>query len=110
MQRFVKQSLVVTATTWFLSALVLLVAQGRIFPHALAASPFAKLMGDSSFILSLPGVMVAVAIWGYNSSRTALSDVLIVAVNGTLYAMPIIVLLAVVRHWRESGGVRKPSA
>ena len=106
MQRFVKQSLAATATTLLLSALALLFAQGRLFPQAFVDSRLAKPLGDSGFILSLPGLMVAVAIWGYSSGRTLLSDTLIIAVNGALYAVPLILFLAALRHWRSGTGRR----
>src|SRR5579859_5453509 len=109
MQRFVKQSLAATATSLLLSALALLFAQGRLFPQAFADSRLARPIGDSCFILSLPGVMVAVAIWGYSSGRRLLSDMLIVAVNGALYAVPLI-FLAALRYWRRRGTARKESA
>jgi hypothetical protein len=110
MQRFGKQSVAATAITLFISALALLVAQGRIFPHALANTLFAKPLGDICYLLSLPGVMVAVAIWGYSSDRTALSDTLVVAVNGALYALPIISLLVALRHSRKREASRKEGA
>ena len=88
MRRFIKQSLAAIAIAVLLSALALLFAQGRIFPQPSVISPFAKSLADSCFRFSLPGVMVAVAICGYSSGRTTLSDMLIVAVNGALYAVP----------------------
>jgi len=102
MQRLARESAVVFAVSFTLCSLILLFAQGRIFSRSLLDGPLAKPVGDGCFMLSLPGVILAVAIWGYNSSRTLLSDVLVVTVNATLYATPIILLVHWVRH-------RKPS-
>jgi hypothetical protein len=95
MRRIAKESAVVFGVALFLCALALLFAQGRIFPQALISTPLEKPVADNCFRISLPGVLLAVAIWGYNSNRTVLSDLLIVTVNATLYAIPTILLL----HW-----------
>ena len=82
----------VAAIALSFSATTLLFAQGRIFTHTLSHSALDKIVSDGSYILSLPGVLLAVAIWGYNSNRTVLSDIFIIAFNGILYG----VLLGVV--------------
>ncbi len=109
MQRFVRQSVAVIAATMLLSTLALLIAQGRIFSQ-LSANPFAKVIGDGFFVFSLPGVMVAVAVWGYNSSRTTMSDVIIVLVNGVLYALPIVVVLFLLSRRQKRAAIRRSGA
>ena len=79
---------------------------GRLFPPGLTYVPsLEKLVFDGCYLLSLPGVMLAVAIWGYNSNRTLLSGIVIVAVNAVLYGVPMILLTTLVRYWRT----RNPS-
>jgi len=57
---------------------------------------------NCSYFMSLPGVMVDVAIWGYNSQRTPLSDVLAVAVNTIMYSVLIVFLIEVTRFCRRA--------
>ncbi len=45
--------------------------------------------------LSVPGWFFAIAIWGYNSGESALSDALIVTTNTIIYSMMEILLLRV---------------
>ena len=46
-------------------------------------------------VLSVPGWALAIAIWGYNSGESVLSDALIVATNTFVYSVAEILLLQV---------------
>jgi hypothetical protein len=46
-------------------------------------------------VLSIPGWLLAVTIWGDNSGESALSDALILATNTLVYSMAEILLLRV---------------
>jgi hypothetical protein len=98
MQRSSGEKVVITVFTAIFCAINLPFAQGRIFPGILLNSQLAKSIFDGSYYLCMPGVVVAIAIWGYNSGRTILSDFVIVAVNTALYSILIILVLASARH------------
>lgn len=98
MRQIAKESAVVFVATLLLCALALLFAQGRIFPYLLIDTPFEKPVADNCFRVSLPGFIAAMAVWGYNSSGTILSDLLIVMVNATLYTVPITLLVHFIRR------------
>lgn len=83
--------------TFFVSAIALLFAQGRIFGTFVDAN-----IADGCFYWSMPGVVLEIAIRGYNASGTVLSDLFIMAVNATLYAIPLILLLILLLRWRAS--------
>ena len=103
MQRIVKESAAVAAITCVVVFVALLVAQGRIGSKALLNLPMASaVFFDSCYAVSLPGVMVAVAIWGYNSERTPLSDAFVVAVNTILYSLLLVLLMEVLRFCRRA--------
>ena len=101
MKQIVKESVVVIVIVAILCTLVMLVAQGRLFPQVLARGPLAKRVGDGCLYLSLPGVTAALSIWGYSSTRTVFSDLLIVAVNTILYSIPILLLLSARHRWAD---------
>jgi hypothetical protein len=46
-------------------------------------------------VLSVPGWFLAMAIWGYNSGESALSDALIVFANTVVYSIAVVLLLQV---------------
>jgi hypothetical protein len=98
MRRIAKEYAVVFTITFSLCAFALLFAQGRIFPHALINSSLEKPVADNCFRISLPGVLLAVAIFGYASNRTTLSDLLVVVVNAVLYARPVVLLVHLARR------------
>jgi hypothetical protein len=101
MKRSAKQSGVILASTSIVCAFALWIAQGRLLPNGLPRAPaLEKPFFDSCYVLSLPGVMAAIAIWGYNADRTFLSDALIVAVNTALYGLPMILTAQLVRYLR----------
>ncbi len=102
MKRIARESVIVIAIVLVLTVIVLLVAQGRLFPWALARSPFAKPVGDGCFYMCLPGVIVALSIWGYYAERTMMSDLLIVAVNTVLYSTLLILLLSGLHRRRRA--------
>jgi hypothetical protein len=63
-RRSIRESVVILAIASFICAVVLLIAQGRLFPPGLTYVPsLEKLVFDGCYLLSLPGVMLAVAIW-----------------------------------------------
>jgi hypothetical protein len=99
MKRIAGETLIVIAIVTVLCVLAMLVAQGRLFTEALINSPFEKPISDGCFYLSLPGVIAAVAIWGYSHERTIASDLVIVAVNAALYSTLIILLFSGLRSW-----------
>lgn len=108
MRGVLRQSVLISAITWALCGIALLLAQGRLFPRGIAPTVVEKPMGDACFIMSLPGTMVAVGIWGYNSGRTVLSDVLIVTLNAILYAIPVSLFVMGIRYWRARRQLRQP--
>jgi hypothetical protein len=111
MRPIVRQAVLVGTITLTLSAIALLYAQGRILPQTFLFGPLSRLIGYGCFVWSLPGVMLAVTIWGYNSNRTILSDAVIVAVNGILFAVPIVLFIGVVSYMRNRNSPpQKPRA
>jgi len=97
MQRGGGKKVAIIALTAIFCALDLLFAQGRIFPDVLLNSQLAKPIFDGSYYLCLPGVVVAMSIWGWNSSRTVLSDFVVIAVNAALYSALIILMISATR-------------
>lgn len=101
MQRIVKECAVTATIACVVCVVALLIAQGRLASHALLDAPLAWLIFDICYFVSLQGVWVGVAIWGYSSERTALSDTFAVAINTIVWAMLAILLVEVVRLCRR---------
>ena len=97
----VKSSVAIAAIVTVLCAMVMLVAQGRLFPEAIANGPFAKQVFDGCFLVSLPGFIVAMAIWGYYHEGTIISDLLMIAVNSALYSTLSILFSICLRRWHS---------
>jgi hypothetical protein len=95
-----KAAIVIPAVA-VLCLIALLIAQGRLFPYFLVRSQLAKPVGDWSYCMSMPGVIVAAAIWGYSSAGTIWSDLVVISVNVILYSTPIILFLMGLRRWRS---------
>jgi len=87
----IKASALAFICTFFISALALLFAQGRIFPFL--SGPWATPLANGCLYWSIPGLTVEFAARGFYASRTVFSDLLIVFVNAALYAIPLILLL-----------------
>ena len=102
MKRIIREFAIVATVVTVLCTLALLFAQGRLFPDALIGSPFDKPVSDGCLYLSLPGLTTAIAIWGYAHEGTKMSDLLIVAVNATLYSTLIIVFLSGLHRCRRA--------
>ena len=98
---FVRASGFAFASTFSASALALLIAQGRIHPKFFSGPSLAHL-ADVCLYWSAPGVIVEFAIRGFYSSETLFSDLLIITVNATLYAIPLLPFL----RWIEGQNAR----
>lgn len=101
MKQIARETAIVIPAVAVLCLIALLIAQGRLFPYFLTRSQWAKPVGDGCFCMSMPGVIVAVAIWGYSSGRTIWSDLVVISVNTILYSAPIILFLMGLRRWRS---------
>lgn len=101
MRRPSTTSVVVFVAILVICGFALLFAQGRLLPTTFVGTPLEKPLADGCFRLSIPGLMVALALHpGYWTKGTTFSDLLIVAVNTTIYAVPILLLLSWVRRRR----------
>lgn len=100
MKQIARETAIVIPVVAVLCLVVLLVAQGRLFPDFVAHGQQAKAVSEGCFYMSLPGVTAAVAIWVYSSERTIWSDLVAVSVNAILYSTLIILLLSGLRRWR----------
>jgi hypothetical protein len=96
-----RKAVIVIPAVTVLCLIALLMAQGRLFPDFVARSQWAKPVGDGCFYMSMPGGIVAAAIWGYSSARTIWSDLVVISVNVILYSTPIILFLMGLRRWRS---------
>ena len=84
----------VVATVLALCGFALLFAQGRILPQTFVGTPVEKPLADSCLLISTPGLIVALALHpGYWTKGTIVGDLIIVAVNTTVYAIPLALLL-----------------
>jgi len=96
-----KSSAVVLATILVLCGFALPFAQGRILPQAFVGTPLEKPLANGCFVLSMPGLMVALALHpGFWAKGTIVSDLIIVTVNTTIYAVPAVLLVGWVRRRR----------
>jgi hypothetical protein len=102
MKQIARETAIVIPAVAVLCLIVLLIAQGRLFPYFLARSQWAKPVGDGCFCMSMPGVIVAAAIWGYSSERTIWSDLVVISVNAILYSTPVIMFLWGLRRLRSN--------
>lgn len=85
---------VVLATVLLLCGFALLFAQGRILPHTFVDTPVEKRLADGCYLVSTPGLIVALALHpGYWTKGTAVSDLIIVTVNTAIYGVPAALLL-----------------
>jgi hypothetical protein len=75
------------------NALLCALAWAVVAGHAAAPRRFEIV----PMVLSMPGWLLAMLIWGYNSGESALSDALIVTANTVFYSMAEILLLRVGR-------------
>lgn len=101
MKQFARETAIVIPAVALLCLTALLIAQGRLFPDFLVHSQFAKPVGDWCYCMSMPGVIVAVAIWGYSTAATILSELVAISVNADLYSTPIILFLLGLRRLRS---------
>jgi len=104
MKQIAREAAIVIPAIAVLCLIALLIAQGRLFPDFLVRSPLYKPAGDGCYYMSMPGVIVAIAIWGYSSGRTVWSDLVVISTNTILYSTPIVLFLMGLRRWRSTGG------
>ena len=86
--KLAKVFLVLAAANALLSALAWAVVTGRLA----APRGFLEVV---PMVLSIPGWVFAIAIWGYNSGESALSDALIIVTNTFVYSIAEMLLLRV---------------
>ena len=101
MKQIARETAIVIPAVAVLCLIALLIAQGRLFPNFVAPGQWDKLFSNGCYFMSLPGVIVAVAIWGYSSARTIWSDLVVISVNVILYSTLIILFLMGLRRWRS---------
>lgn len=104
MKQIARETAIVIPAVAVLCFIALLIAQGRLFPDFLVRSHLARPVGDGCLYLSVPGLMVVLAVWGYSSARTIWSDLVFVSVNTIVYSTLIILFLWGLRRWRSAGG------
>ncbi len=102
MKRIAKETAIVIPAVAVLCLIALLIAQGRLFPDFLVRSHLAKPVGDWCLYMSVPGLIVELAIWGYYSERTIWSDLVFISVNTIVYSTLIILFLWGLRRWRSN--------
>jgi hypothetical protein len=100
MKQIVRETAIVIPTVAVLCLIALLTAQGRLFPDLLVRSHLAKPVGDVCLYISVPGLIVELAIWGYSSGRTIWSDLVFISVNTIVYSTLIILFLWGLRRLR----------
>jgi hypothetical protein len=101
MKQIAREIAIVIPIVAVLCLIDLLIVQGRLFPYFLDLGQWNKLFIDGCGYMSLPGIIVAVAIWGYSTGRTIWSDLVVISVNTILYSIPIILFLWGFRRWRS---------
>jgi hypothetical protein len=101
MKQIARETAIVIPAVTVLCLVALLIAQGRIFPYFLVHSQLAKPVGDWCYCMSMPGVIVAIAIWGYSSGSTIWSYLVVLSVNAVLYSTPIVLFLWGLRRLRS---------
>jgi hypothetical protein len=104
MKQIARETVIIIPVVAVLCLIALLIAQGRLFPCFLVRSQLANPVGEWCYCVSMPGVIVAGATWGYSSGRMIWSDLVVISVNTILYSAPIILLLMGRRRWRTTGG------
>lgn len=89
-----KESVLVMSLALFLST----VAWSPAVPHgplatAFLGGPAGNFVGDWCFYLSVPGWLLAVSIFGYESGASVLSQLVVVGANTMLYGIVVILIL-----------------
>lgn len=102
MKQIARETAIVIPAVAVLCLIAFLIAIGRLFPYFLVRSQLAKPVGDWCYCMSMPGGIVAAAIWGYSSERTIWSDLVVISVNAVLYSTPIILFLWGLRRLRSN--------
>jgi len=102
MKQIAREAAIVIPVVTALCLIAFLIALGELFPTFLVRSQLAKPVGDWCYFMSVPGGIVAAAIWGYSSERTIWSDLVIISVNVILYSTPIILFLWGLRRLRSN--------
>lgn len=101
MKQIARDTAIVIPAIAVLCLIAFLVAIGRLFPYFFVSSQLERSVGDWCYCMSIPGSLVAAAIWGYTSERTIWSDLVIISANAILYSMPTILFLWGLRRLRS---------